>query len=169
MEKHGKLIIKQINQKYDTEKAVRNVLLYIVRLKDSEDEEVRYWRAFGASGKNIKKVIQQFIKVQKAAGKTNRKRIRHMVLSLPGYMDDANIARIIAEAVSAFIYREYQVVYAVHEKPGDLHIHFAFNPVSYRTHYKWHMSSIEFKKWKKDIWEIVNLCMSENGYKICEM
>ena len=40
---HEKLIIRQVNKPYDTEKALRNVLNYIVRQKDCpQDVEVRY-------------------------------------------------------------------------------------------------------------------------------
>lgn len=52
MGNHGKLVIRQVNNPYDTEEALKNVLRYIVRQKEGrEKEEVRYWRAFGASGK----------------------------------------------------------------------------------------------------------------------
>lgn len=166
----SKLIIGQINGKYDTKKAVNNVLRYIVRAKGGEPgEEIRYWGAFGVCGKSIGKAIKQFIQIQETAGKASGMRLRHFFISLPGYVDDANIARIIAAAVSEFIYTEYQVVYGVHEKEGNLHIHFAFNPVSYVTHKKWHMSSKEFQEWKEKLAGIVNECLVEYGYKKCEL
>lgn len=150
METHIKLLIKEVNNSYSTEAALKNVLHYIVREKEVEKrEEVRYWRAFGASGHNINKVIKQFIQIQKLYGKNNKKRIRHFLISFPSYMDDPNIAKLTAEAVSELFFKEYQVVYAVHEKEGNLHVHFALNPVSYKTSIKWHKSKPEFMKWKK--------------------
>lgn len=170
MGNHGKLVIRQVNNPYNTEEALKNVLRYIVRQKEGrEKEEVRYWRAFGASGKNIEKVIKQFIKIQKRAGKASRKRIRHFFISFPGYVDDVNVVKIIAEAVAAFVFEKYQVVYAVHEKKGNLHIHFAVNPVSYVDYYKWHMSSVEFREWKEKVTEIVKKCLAENGYRNIEL
>ena len=170
MEIHRKLIIKEINKRYSTEEALRNVLHYIVREKESEKgKEVRYWKAFGASGHNINKVIKQFIQIQKLYGKNNKKRIRHFLISFPFYMDDPNIAKLTAEAVSEFFFKEYQVVYAVHEKKENLHIHFALNPVSYKTKMKWHKSKPEFMEWKKEVHKIVNQCFKENGYEKCEM
>lgn len=170
METHLKLLIKEINKPYNTEIALKNVLRYIVREKENEKgKEVRYWKAFGASGHNINKVIKQFIQIQKLYGKNNRKRIRHFLIAFPLYMDDPNIARLTAEAVSEFIYEEYQIVYAVHEKKDNLHVHFALNPVSYKTQKKWHKSKAEFMEWKKEIHKIVNQCFIENGYEVCKM
>ncbi|MCM1236056.1 MAG: relaxase/mobilization nuclease domain-containing protein [Ruminococcus flavefaciens] len=153
----NKLIIKQVNKSYDTEEAIRNVLHYIVRDKDSPTkQEVHYWKAFGASRKNIGKACRQFIKIQKIAGKDSQKRIRHIVITFPPYVNDVRQVLIAADAVALFLFRDYQVVYGVHEKKHQLHIHFAVNPVSYRTLKKWHMSSDEFGKWKKDVLEVVN-------------
>lgn len=164
MEKYSKLIIKQVNKPYDSDGALKNVLHYI-----SRKEECRYWRAFGASRKNIQEVVTQFLAIQGNAGKASRKRIRQVIISFPLYMDDVNVAKIVAEAISEYIFEEYQVVYAVHEKIGNLHIHFAINPVSYMTGKKWHMSSVEFMEWKKCVLEIVNGCLRSNGYRNCEL
>lgn len=170
MGEHEKLVIRQVNKPYDTEKALRNVFNYIVREKNCEEKtEVGYWRAFGSSGKNIKKAARQFIQIQKIAGKASRKRIRHIFISLPGYVDDANVAKIIAEEVAGFIFEKYQVVYAVHEKEGNLHIHFAVNPVSYVDYYKWHMSCKEFQEWKEKVTGIVKKCLAESGYRSIEL
>lgn len=170
MGKHSKLIIKQVNNTYDSEKAIVNILRYIVTDKESaEKEQVRYWKAFGADSKNIEKVIQQYENVQELFGKTKKKRIRHIILSFPMEMDDANTAKLVAEAVADMIYKSFQVTYAVHEKERNLHVHLAINPVSYRTGKKWHMSKKEFKKWKEDVCEIVNTCVTENGYRECNL
>lgn len=70
-----RLIVKQINNLYDTEKAIENVLSYIVRDKDmQENQEVRYWKAFGASRKNIKKkYASNLFKFRKWQKKTTEK------------------------------------------------------------------------------------------------
>ena len=129
----NKLIIKQVNNPYETEEAIKNVLYYIVRDKDSQEkQEVRYWKAFGASRKNIKKVCAQFIKIQELAGKDSKKRIWHIVIIFPPSVNDIRQVLIAADAVALFLFKEYQVVYGVHEKKNQLHIHFAFNPVSYK-------------------------------------
>lgn len=167
MGKHERLIIKHINKSYTTKKAIENVLRYIIREKDGE--KIRYWKAYGASNKKMKDVIKQFIIVQEMSGKNEGIRIRHFVISFPEYMDDANVAKITAEAISEYMFEEYQTVYAVHEKEGNLHIHFAFNPVSYKTLKKWHMSKKELSKWKEKICKIVNECFCENGYKKCKI
>lgn len=165
-----KLIIKQINKSYDTEKAIENVLHYIVRDKNSMDgREVRCWKAFGASRKNIKKVCKQFIQIQKIAGKDSKKRIRHIVISFPPCVNNTKEAGIAADAVALFIFKDYQVAYAIHEKKSKLHIHFAFNPVSYRTFRKWHMSRNEFEEWKENILEVVNESLQSSGYGIFEL
>lgn len=160
-----KLIIKQINKSYDTEKAIENVLHYIVRDKNSMDaREVRCWKAFGASRKNIKKVCKQFIQIQKIAGKDSKKRIRHIVISFPPCVNDIKQVLVVADSVALFLLKEYQVVYGVHEKEYQFHIHFAFNPVSYKTFKKWHMSHKEFENWRKNILRIVNESLFYSGY-----
>lgn len=162
----NKLIIKQVNNPYESEKAIENVLYYIVRDKDSQaGQEVRYWKAFGASRKDIKKVCRQFIKIQELAGKDSRKRIRHMVIIFPPEVNNVAPVLISADAVALFLFRDYQVVYGVHEKKKQLHIHFAFNPVSYKTFRKWHMSHDEFQNWRKDILRTVNDSLRKNGYE----
>lgn len=162
----NRLIIKQINEQYDSEKAIENVLYYIVRDKEGgKGKEVRYWKAYGASRKNIGKVCRQFIKIQELAGKDNRKRIRHMIIAFPPEVNNVAPVLIAAEAVALFLFRDYQVVYSVHGKKNQLHIHFAFNPVSYKTFRKWHMSRAEFDNWRKDILQVVNDSLRKNGHR----
>lgn len=166
----NKLIIKQVNKPYDSEQTIENVLNYVVRDKDKKNEqEVRYWKAFGASRNNIGKACRQFIKVQKLAGKDSKKRIRHMVIVFPSDVNNIRQVLPVANAVALFLFRDYQVVYGVHEKKNQLHIHFAFNPVSYRTFKKWHMSHAEFENWRKDILQVVNDSLRKNGYGVFDL
>ena len=163
----NKLIIKQINKKYDSKKAIENVLHYIVREKDSkENQKVCCWKAFGASRTDIQKVCRQFIKIQKIAGKDSKKRIRHIMISFPAGVNNIQQVEIAADAVALFIFKDYQVAYAIHKKKNSYHIHFAVNPVSYRTLKKWHMSWKEFKEWKREILEVVNESSQYNCYGI---
>ena len=48
-------------------------------------------------------------------------------------------------------------------------IHFAFNPVSYKTFKKWHMSHAEFERWKEDILQVVNDSLRKNEYKVLNL
>lgn len=162
----NKLIIMDFNKEYDSEKAIENVLYYIVRDKEKGNgKEVRYWKAFGASQKNIGKVCRQFIKIQELAGKDNRKRIRHIIIAFPPEVNNVAPVLVAAEAVALYLFRDYQVVYGVHEKKNKPHIHFAFNPVSYKTFRKWHMSRAEFDNWRKDILQVVNDSLRKNGHR----
>lgn len=165
-----KLIIKQINKKYDTELALENVVRYVVREKRREEEgKVLCWKAFGASGRNIGSAIRQFKRVQEIAGKNSQKRVRHFMVSLPRCADKLKEAVTVADVTAKYIFRDYQVIYAVHEKEKMFHIHFAVNPVSYRTHKKWHMSRQEFEEWKTDVLTIINKSRADNGYGAFEL
>lgn len=165
-----RLIIKQINKQYNSEKAIQNVLEYIVRDKDMQGgQEIRYWKAFGAARQNIKQVCRQFIKIQKLAGKDSKKRIRHIVIVFPPSVDDIRQALVVAEAVALYLFKDYQVIYGIHEKADQLHIHFALNPVSYKTFKKWHMSHAEFERWKENILQIVNDSLRKNEYKVLNL
>ena len=69
-----RLIIKQINKRYNSEKAIQNVLGYIVRDKDMQGEqEIRYWKASGAARKISNKCAGNSLKFrnwrEKTAGK----------------------------------------------------------------------------------------------------
>ena len=162
------LIIKDVNNKYDTEQALRNVVSYVVRNKDDEGY-IRYWNAYGANNRSIEKTIRDFKAVQNCYGKADKKRIRHIIVSFPKTVDDANVAKMVAENVASYLFKGYQVVYGVHEKEGNLHIHFAFNPVSFKTGKKWHKSKKEFLEWKCEILDLVNSCLEENGYVSCKL
>lgn len=65
-------------------------------------------------------------------GKTEGVQIRHLILSFfPEELTRAEVAASIANDIALYLGQQYQTVWAVHQDTAHLHIHFAFNPVSY--------------------------------------
>ena len=88
------------------------------------------------------------------------------MISFPAYVNNIQQVEIAADAVALSIFMDYQVAYAIHKKENSYHVHFAINPVSYRTLKKWHMSWKEFEEWKREILDVVNESSQYNCYGI---
>ncbi len=123
---------KIVKGKYDKEKAVYHVIRYIMNPQKNphaisnihEDE--------------IEKITEEFLQVQKYYRNEKGKRIRHFFLSFPenskfSYEEYIEIAFRITD-----YFKNYQIVFSLHEFNNDnlpcpIHIHFALNPINYRT------------------------------------
>ncbi len=90
------------------------------------------------------------INVQKYYGKNSDRRIYHMIIS---FKDKKNMNIVIqaADTVAKRIFKEYQVFYAIHTSTKHLHIHFAFNAVSYIDGRKWHKNKKELADFRHEI------------------
>ena len=75
-------------------------------------------------------------------------------------MNDAGLAKIIAENITDMFFRKYQIYYGVHEDTENLHIHFAVNTVSYVDGKKFHQSKKEFGVMKKDMEQSIQNVLS---------
>lgn len=83
--------------------------------------------------------------VSEAFGKSEGVQVRHYIIAFSeGEVKAPQIANKIAQQIAAYIGREYQVVYAVHENKPDLHIHMIVNTVSYVDGHRWRGTKAEF-------------------------
>lgn len=88
--------------------------------------------------------------------KTDGVQLRHYVLSFkPCELSDPQKANQIACEVAAYIGREYQIVFAVHENTEHIHIHFAANSVSYISGNRYRGTRKEFFTLKNAIRHIL--------------
>lgn len=72
-------------------------------------------------------------------------RIHHFILAFePDELDDPEIANDIAWMITTYIAASYQTVFAVHEDRPHLHIHFAFNSVSYVDGHRYYGKKAEY-------------------------
>lgn len=77
-------------------------------------------------------IIESMDQVSDSYKKATGIQIRHFILAFsPDEVNDPNIADEIAQHIMNYIGQRYQAVYAVHEDTSNLHIHFAFNAISY--------------------------------------
>lgn len=78
-------------------------------------------------------------------GKAQGVQVRHYIVSFaPDELRDPEIACKIAQEISCYIGRKYQVIYAVHENTPHLHIHLIANTVSYIDGNRWGGTYAEF-------------------------
>lgn len=82
-------------------------------------------------------------------GKTRGVQLRHYVLSFsPEEVRGPEIINQIAQQIANYIGLEYQVIYGVHYKKENPHIHFMFNSVSYLDGHRFYGTHKEFYRQK---------------------
>lgn len=123
---------KIVKGKYDKEKAIYYVIHYIV------NPQKNIHGISNIHDYEIEKVVEEFLQVQKFYRNEKGKRIRHFFLSFPekckfSYETYTRIAFHISD-----YFENHQIVFALHEInnqniPCNPHLHFALNPINYRT------------------------------------
>lgn len=77
---------------------------------------------------------EQMMRVKCQYNKVNGRYMRHLIVSLSDYeMQYIGIERLyeIAAEVSVRLFAGYQVLYAIHQETGRIHVHMAVNTVSF--------------------------------------
>lgn len=158
----GKLIVK-MGKRYPKEDGdIKRLTKYIAGSgANKEQEHVIYTGAHGIN-KEHNAAAEQFIKTQRAFGKTDGRRAYHLFVSFEESINEPDVVVQAAKAVGAEIFQRYQVFYGIHTSTDNLHIHFAINAVSYVDGKKWHTSRPEFQEFKESVLERVNDVMQEN-------
>lgn len=159
----GTLFIK-VKCDYKESYAVENVIRYSMGKKKSK-ERVRYCGSRGVPT-NVELAADRMIRLQQLYKKDKGRRIYQMIVSFPRYIRDVRLVKRVAEAISDYLFQEFQVVYGIHEDTNQLHIHFGINPVNYKTKKKWHKSKTDFAELKQDILEIVNEILGTEKYEM---
>ena len=130
-------ILKLINNSYDDEQALRNLCAYIT------NPETNHGLCAGR-GIDPPRVYEDICNAQSLWQKTSGRRAYHLVLSFAaGEPFDTDDAMQLAFKMSSFFFPAFQVLYAVHDKPQQLHIHFMINPVSLQNGKKLQLSLSE--------------------------
>ena len=100
-------------------------------------------------------------------GKITGRQGYHFVISFkPGETDADTAYKIAEEFISEFLSEKYETVFAVHDDKEHIHIHIAFNSVSFVDGYKYHYANND---WAKIIQPIVNRLTSKEGLSIVEL
>ncbi len=164
----GLLIINIVKNYYIDNTAIKNLFRYIAgEGKNKGKERLRFSSAKGLSF-NYKEAALQLIIMQEVLEKTAGRRVYHMVVSFPENFKedkDGKPIDLVAYSIANVLFRDYQVFYGIHTSTDNIHIHFAFNAVSYRDGKKWHKSLAEFKEFKNEILYTVNDTLVRYGYE----
>ena len=155
----GVVAVKRIDNNYDSDKAVENLIKYVIREKDSA-EKVRYWGTRGLL-KNVNYAIETIITMQRYLNKNKGRRMYHIVVSLPSCIKDEQVTYILADVLADYFGRRYQLGYGVHFNTDNYHIHIAMNSINYKTGKKWHKSKKEFATWCDDLKDISESILRE--------
>ncbi len=138
-------VLKTANTKgkyYETH-AKEDVIKYILNPYKAQN----YCGTFGV---NINNPAESMEMISSYYDKTSGVQLRHFVISFyPEEVDDAKTVNDIAKKFANFFFREYQVIYAVHEDKPHLHIHIVINSVSYIDGHRYYGTRAEFKSMEK--------------------
>ena len=94
---------------------------------------------------NPRDIAESMMSVSAKFHKENGVQLRHFIISFsPDELRDFRIAWEIGYLAMGFFGREYQGVYAVHEKPENPHIHIVTNSVSYIDGHRYGGTKKEF-------------------------
>lgn len=152
-----KSTIKFTNGKYKATASIYRVIRYILNpLKNPH----RISNTDAVTEKDIKKIADGFKKVQKFYRKESGKRVLHFFVTFPddvvfSYDECRQIAFYIAE-----YFEDYQLIFALHELNNHLvpcakHIHFAINPINFRTGKRLDINKSKLKELRMYIQSIV--------------
>lgn len=99
----------------------------------------------GGYGVSCQCPAESMMIISEKFGKKNGVQLRHYALSFALYeLNNPKIANEIGYRISAFIGKEYQTLYAVHENRDHLHIHIVANSVSYIDGHRFYGRKQEF-------------------------
>lgn len=127
-------IIKLIKNLYTTDIALENLCAYIANPITN--------RGF-CGGRNIDPVraYENICETQTLWNMNGNRRAYHLIVSFAeGDPFDSYDAMEIARNIAALSFTNHQVLYSVHDKPKQLHLHFLINPVSLKDGKKLQLS-----------------------------
>ncbi len=135
--------LKFVKGSYKNNDAIDKTINYIF---DNKKMPNRISGSVGTHVHNKDLIIKQFYKVQKIHRNLTGKRVIHFVLSFS--IEEMEIIsshyQQIGYQLLDYFNDEYQIVFALHEKPNQFHIHFVMNPVNIYTGNKCRLQKKDF-------------------------
>ncbi|MEY8283839.1 relaxase/mobilization nuclease domain-containing protein [Lachnospiraceae bacterium 50-23] len=125
--RHKNIIVSIPEGRYENQDAVEKVISYIMRLNKGN-----LMGGYGILITTHSNITEQFLRVKEAYGKTGGKQILHIVFSVErtlGLTPDQ--IKKLGYMLAAYFGKERQVIFAVHDDTGHLHIHMGINTVAY--------------------------------------
>lgn len=125
--------------KYFDSEAKHDVITYVLNPYKSPHGYRGYAKV------NPQDPIESMMEVSEKFGKSTGVQLRHFIISFSSYgVNDYDVVNKIAQAALWYFGREYQGIYAVHEKPQNPHIHIVINSVSYVDGHRYYGTKKEF-------------------------
>lgn len=128
--------VKMVNKKYngftinEANANIHNIINYVLKEKD----KIHYVKYFGGINVYPLNAAEQFIAVKSYFRKSNPQswQVRHFIVSFckTDYINPF-LAYGLGYEIAKFYADRFQIIFGVHEDTQHLHIHFAFNSVSF--------------------------------------
>lgn len=116
-----------VNEPYNDLPSITNVVHYVTHKKSGD-----WVQFFGCLNGDIGKIVTEIIRVKQYFHKEDGRQIRQFIVSFEEQTEyNAYDVYILAIQIAAYYADRYQIVFGVHDDTDNLHIHFAFNSVSF--------------------------------------
>lgn len=143
---------------YVNEDAAQKVLSYMLREGDRDDSDLipELVGGYGVNLKSVDTMVQDIKMVKDMYDKNDGRQIRHMAVSLnKEETEGISDLKAFAYEVCGYFGRDYQTVFAGHEKNNGVHIHICINSVGFRDGKKFSDRNGGLRKFKKFVEEQV--------------
>jgi len=128
-------IVKLVNEPYYNPDALDNMFHYLSSQNNLINDTSTLSNFMGGCNfllYNIDTVAEQFKYIKRHFHKVDGKQLIHFIVSFPSKeLNSMNKARPFADFICSQYCKKYQILYAIHHKLNNLHIHFIFNTVSF--------------------------------------
>lgn len=118
-------IIEIADGYYPTYSNIDNVIKYVWLLAYCAP-----WGAVGVYPLECRAVREAYVYVQEWFGKTDGRRVMHVMLSFPRQSDIQDIEKYVRK-ITMEIGKRFQVIWGIHVDTPNLHVHMAINSVSF--------------------------------------
>ena len=148
--------------KYHDDNSYRDVINYIMQPGKTPSGYI------GGMAVNLCNAVYEMEKLSEYFGQNHGVRLRHMIIAFEDSelcntkSASLRVAYKAAHHIAQFYGKEYQIVYAVHEDTGTVHIHFVMNTTNYITGRKYNGS-------KRDLYQFIDHienCSVLSGIKV---
>ncbi len=143
-------VIKFVNKKYTSLKAIENLINYIM---SADKTPSRIIGAIAVYPMEEEKIVQQFKQTQVLHRNQKKNRALHIILSFSTeesqWLHFKDYRKIGYAVANYYGKANHQVVFALHENTDNPHIHFAVNTVNYITGKKYHQQHNDYIKIRK--------------------
>lgn len=128
-------VIKLVNEPYLNEDALDNMFHYLASQNNLINNTSVLQNFMGGYNFNLfsaDTIAEQFKYVKRHFHSTDDRQLIHFIISFPSKeLSSVNKTHEFADYICRKYSYKYQILYAIHHKPNNLHIHFVLNTISF--------------------------------------